>query len=382
LWDGGEDLQIHSIEFSNRSSGQKIEKITFGKLNLLVGVSGAGKTQILKALSKCADIACGDEIIDFEGSFRIDFSIDDLRNKETLIKKRIVWDVETVSYDNNSELLTNPPFVIDKETITVDGRKFIQRGGDGLFVNGSKSSDVFAGRSVISSLSSKEIDFIRFNFMKIVSHKKQLEGLKPILLRGIIKKEISSGSYKKMADFIFKLVISRYSVLTQIHLVKKFAKNLFQEFLLNVKDVFPNVDDIKVVSDYKDRLRLVINENGRQLEQGSLSSGLLKTIYIIAVTCFSSGNTVILIDELENGLGINCLDEVTDYIIRSSSESGIQFILTSHHPYIVNKISEKDWKIISQENGIIHFLSSQEVGIDSDSNRQDKFFQLINYFNG
>lgn len=375
-------MQIYSIEFDNKTSGQKIEKISFGKLNLLVGVSGAGKTQILKILSKCANIACGDRMVDFEGNFKIDFSVDDLQNKKTPIKQRIVWDVETVTAENDSELLADPPFVISKEVIIIDGKTFIQRDGKGLFVDGKQSSDIFAGRSVIATLSTKELDFIRINFIKMVSYNKQSEGLRPGSLSKNIKKKISDGSYKNLKDFIFKIIISRYPVLTQIYLVKKFSKNLFQNFLLDVQNVFPGVENINIFPGYKDELHLTVKENGKIIEQDELSSGLLKTIYIVAVTCFSSGNTAILVDELENGLGVNCIDEVTDYITQSSNESGIQFILTSHHPYIINKISEKAWKIISQENGVIHALSAQEVGIDSDSNRQDKFFQLINYFNG
>ncbi|MBR1728361.1 MAG: ATP-binding protein [Selenomonadaceae bacterium] len=45
------------------------------------------------------------------------------------------------------------------------------------------------------------------------------------------------------------------------------------------------------------------------------------------------GGTVILLDELKNGLGVNCLDEITDYICEKSYDSNTQFILTSHHPY-------------------------------------------------
>ena len=128
-------------------------------------------------------------------------------------------------------------------------------------------------------------------------------------------------------------------------------------------------------------LNLAVKENGKLLNKDSVSSGLLKTIYIVTVVRFSIGNTVVLLDEIENGLGINCLDEITQYIIQSADITNSQFILTSHHPYIINQISESNWKIISQKNGVISSASAQDIGIDTVNNRQEKFFQLMNYWN-
>ena len=106
---------------------------------------------------------------------------------------------------------------------------------------------------------------------------------------------------------------------------------------------------------------------------------MLKTIYILCVVEFSTNESVILLDELENSLGVNCLDEITDYICENSYTSNTQFILTSHHPYIINQIPENHWRIISQHNGIITSKRALDVGIDTSKNRQDKFFQYINF---
>ena len=49
-------MRIYWMEFENFTTGQKIEKIIFDRLNLLIGESRAGKTQVLKILSLYANI--------------------------------------------------------------------------------------------------------------------------------------------------------------------------------------------------------------------------------------------------------------------------------------------------------------------------------------
>ena len=44
-------MYINWIEYESKTSGQKIKRVEFNKLNLLVGASAAGKTSILRAIS-------------------------------------------------------------------------------------------------------------------------------------------------------------------------------------------------------------------------------------------------------------------------------------------------------------------------------------------
>nr|WP_293102352.1 hypothetical protein [Okeania sp. SIO2F4] len=46
-----------------------------------------------------------------------------------------------------------------------------------------------------------------------------------------------------------------------------------------------------------------------------ISSGMLKTLMYISELYLSPEGSVILIDEFENSLGVNCLDSVTDLIL-------------------------------------------------------------------
>jgi AAA15 family ATPase/GTPase len=56
---------------------------------------------------------------------------------------------------------------------------------------------------------------------------------------------------------------------------------------------------------------------------------MLKTLLHLSELYFSLPGSVILIDEFENSLGVNCLDAVTEDI--NDSPNQLQFIITSHH---------------------------------------------------
>lgn len=385
-------MKIHSLEFENKTTGQVIKKINFDKLNLLVGVSGAGKTQILRTLSKLADIAVKDEIIDFEGHFVIKFSIDNMdKIVEDWSPKEIIWELTSVEIKSKNELSHNfllnhsfgkRYFSVEKETIQFDGKDIVVRDEDHLTIRGKQSSNFLVGeKSAIAILSLGELNMIKTNFLKMVSYYRQRQELNPVFFEKDLKRQIMTKDYKKFPPTFFKIVISDIPTLAQIYVVKKLNPNLFQDLIFDLQNIFPSVEDIDVIETENGILNLAVKENGKLLNKDSVSSGLLKTIYIVTVVRFSIGNTVVLLDEIENGLGINCLDEITQYIIQNADITNSQFILTSHHPYIINQISESNWKIISQKDGVISSASAQDIGIDTVNNRQEKFFQLMNYWN-
>jgi AAA15 family ATPase/GTPase len=96
----------------------------------------------------------------------------------------------------------------------------------------------------------------------------------------------------------------------------------------------------------------------------------------IATIELSPDGSVILIDEFENSLGVNCLDSITENLSDSSKNRDLQFIITSHHPYIVNNISSAYWKIITRKDGVITARNAEDYHISR--SRHKAFIELIN----
>ena len=121
-------------------------------------------------------------------------------------------------------------------------------------------------------------------------------------------------------------------------------------------------------------LEIQIKERGIADWISNISSGMLKTMVHIAQLQLCSNSSLILIDEFENSLGVNCIDELTSSIL--SSERGLQFIITSHHPYIINNINHTNWKIVTRKGSAVTARDAAEFNFDKSKHKA--FTQLIN----
>ena len=54
----------------------------------------------------------------------------------------------------------------------------------------------------------------------------------------------------------------------------------------------------------------------------------------------------------------------------------LQFIITSHHPYIINNINLNNWKIITRKAGVIKNHNASQLNIGK--SKHEAFTQLIN----
>ena len=72
-------------------------------------------------------------------------------------------------------------------------------------------------------------------------------------------------------------------------------------------------------------------ENTGWIRQEHLSSGMFKTLMFMTQMNILSGRCVILMDEVENSLGLNCIDILWDELKRFDRDD--QFIITTHHSY-------------------------------------------------
>ena len=377
------------MEFENYTTGQKIEKITFDKLNLLVGCSGAGKTQILKTLSSYIVTASRDPVISsiqFEGYFKLEFSmfLPKINDDDDFKEREVSWEIRTEKMENIVSEPYRLAYGVSEEILFVDGEEVIHRTKDTLLIGKEKNATISPEQSAISVFKvPKAVSYISVGLFSVVPYYYQMSALDDVAKTEVEQIRNRIARLNEANYFSSKIPIqvffTFYSSLMQIDLVKKYDQFLFEKFLSRLQDIFPSIEDLKI--DFLENTNyytLFIKENDKWIPKESISSGMLKSIYILVAISFNLSSTVVLLDELENSLGVNCLDEITDYIV-DKAEGNTQFILTSHHPYIINHIPEKYWRIVSQNNGIISSKKANDVGIGTVGNRQDKFFQLINY---
>jgi predicted ATPase len=137
--------------------------------------------------------------------------------------------------------------------------------------------------------------------------------------------------------------------------------------------IFEEIEDIKFEEINKHYVLLIKLTSGDSIPYYQLSDGMLKTLlYLTEVTSAKPG-TILLIDEFENGLGLNCLGLLLEEMIQ---KQGIQMILTSHHPYIINNILPSCWVIMYRIEATVINKTAIELGIGQ--TKYDAFFELMN----
>lgn len=107
-----------------------------------------------------------------------------------------------------------------------------------------------------------------------------------------------------------------------------------------------------------------------------LSSGLIKVLLIMTDISTLPEESIYIIDEYENSLGMNAINFLPDFIRSYSSK--IQFITTSHHPYLINNIPIDDWVVFGRNGSNVAVRLGENLVSRYGASKQDAFVKLIN----
>lgn len=369
---------LHSLIYENKALKWSLKKANFQNLSLLVGASGVGKTQILKSILKLSDIAEGKSISGVKWS--IEF--------ETLAGEYYEWSGEfenkgDVDFSDNDDddLKRNKPSIIS-EKLKLNGSLIIRRNSKSIYFNEVKTVKLPNQQSVIYLLKEEELIKPAFDgFTKIVfsdqtGSTREAYRIKFSDTQKLLK---SKKSLKAIQE-------SKEDIRIKLFLAYKNAPKTFNTIKQRYIDIFPQVEDVKVEPlDYdddedvpfffKEYPFIQIKEKGvdRWIKQGNISSGMFRSLIHISEIYLCSEGSVFLIDEFENSLGINCINELTSDIL--SSKRQIQFILTSHHPYIINNVDYHNWKLVTRTKGVVKTHKPEKYNIGK--SKHDAFMQLI-----
>lgn len=376
-------MRIESLHFKNITEGWELSETKFDDLNLLVGVSGAGKTQILEAIQQVRRVAFGDPI-NSKMQWSVHFSIQGIP---------FIWEGSTqesfgrphhVGFGNGESDL-----FIANERLWKDGASLFERTPESITFKGGSISQALLKRSSLMVLFGEDEDtrLIRNGFGRITqSASSDVHQLcTPPLEDSIVQDWLGD-------DNLEDLKASGTPLLWKIFLVQQLYQDEFLNISAHFMEVFPEVEDVKIVlnkvtalnSGQKFYPALVLSVGQQTVDQSRISSGMLKTFLFLSELILATNGSVFLIDELENSLGVNCLGVVSQLIKRQVlAGRNLQFIITSHHPYIINNIDMKYWKVVTRKGGVIRTLSAEDLKLGR--SKHQAFFQLINsdaYLNG
>jgi ABC-type transport system involved in cytochrome c biogenesis ATPase subunit len=372
-------MKISKFQFEDKSLEWRLEELLLNKITLLVGASGVGKTQILRALMGLKQITNGSSINGV--AWLIEF--------ETLLKQKYTWQGEfenkgisifTEEDDDEEDKKNKAKIVFEK--LYLDEKLIVERTTDKILFDGQPTIKLSQQESVLSLL--KEEDLVKpahdeLKKLYFADHSNSASE------RGFSFSFLNSNNLAKKYKTLQKIQESELETPLKLFFLSKVDKKTFTLIKQRYIDIFPQVEDIKIapletkekeMPDFlKDYPFIQIKEKNVKhwINQNRISSGMFRTLLQLSELYLCAEGTIFLIDEFENSLGINCINEITNDIL--SSRRQLQFILTSHHPYIIDAINFDNWKLVTRNAGIIktHNISRFNIG----KSKHSAFMQLL-----
>lgn len=375
-------MKISRFQFEDKSLEWRLEELSLNKLTLLVGASGVGKTQILRALMGLKQIAKGSSLNGI--AWFIEF--------ETLSKQKYIWQGEfenkgvSIFFEDDDEeddqnKKNKPKIVFEK--LSLDGNLIVDRTSEQIVFNGQPTVKLSQQESILSLL--KEEDLVKpahnsLQKLYFTDHSDSVNAGREFSFSFLNANKLSKqySSLKKVQE-------SELETSLKLFFLSKVDKKTFATIKQRFTDIFPQVEDIKIApletkdkempNFLKDYPFIQIKEKNVKnwIHQNRISSGMFRTLMQLSELYLCAEGTVFLIDEFENSLGINCINEITNDILASQRQ--LQFVITSHHPYIIDSIGFNNWKLVTRNAGIIktHNIDKFNIG----KSKHSAFMQLL-----
>ncbi len=360
----------------------------FPDVSLLVGASGVGKTRILRAIRQLRNIAndtpdeafwgiewnC--EFLDKDGKRY--FWMGAFERRQPTLFDGVEEDDDPMSEDDGLE--QKKP-TITREQLLCDGKSVFVRTGNKFTLRGTtevtaKLSPHTSGFSLLSEEDDvKQARAAISQMLFVDAHEDRSEGTR------YFTSHLSLQRLSQRFTDLEQIRTSGLSTHVKLALVYEHARETFNEIVEAFREVFPYIEEVKVsrrsFGPFADVPVILLKEKGVTVyfNEHDLSSGMRRTLMHFARLALWPDGTLILVDEFENSLGANCIDAVAQQLL--GSRRRLQFIITSHHPYIINAIPKGRWKIIARDKGRIKNFAPEDLGLD-DSSRHESFLQLIN----
>lgn len=376
---------LKSLAYGAASTGWNLEPIEFGRMTLLVGASGVGKTQILRAISNLRRISRGhcppgvSWAIEFQGGRNLQYKWEGRyeRKPDYVLDLPLPWgDLEDIPEDERP--------IVESEKLWINDELIIDRKFGEIVFDGTPTVKLSKTESALSLLKQEEkISGAHAAIGKVIFDDNT---------RGANRFEIwpfDEEEIERVERYSSLKELRESSELLRFKLFWLFEKDreAFEHLVASFADMFPFVERVKLTAlgsaSKKSPLRwmrqtpvIQIKESGVSdwVSEFQISSGMKRAFIHLAELYLCADSTLILIDEFENSLGINCIDEVTSSIL--SAERDMQFILTSHHPYIINKIDPVHWKLVTRKGSKVATRDMDSLYLSK--SKQKAFTQLIN----
>lgn len=387
-------MTILAFQFEDKVREWKLERVKFAPFNLLVGMSGVGKTLILDSLRRVRNAGIRGPRLVPGCAWTMEIAVEGKLYSWSAETSRPSTSGSTISIfqvlegsediDRGSEAVH---FV--EESITLeDGSVLFKRSGDELVLRGQPMPSLKKTESLISLLNEDDTVKPIFRAMHrfLTSDAQALtRGFVVFDKPGIARMESKLNTLDDLRD------ASSIPFMAKMFIMQNRFPDDFNKVVSQYREIFKQVEEVKVgkLSEFDvtvegsvlpaEFITVALRERDVPrwlLVHHHISSGMIRTLMHLFELALAPAGTVVLIDEFENSLGVNCLSEVTEHLIERSGD--LQFFITSHHPYIINNVPIRDWLVVTRHGCTVKVLDATQLPALNTKSHQDKFTLLTN----
>lgn len=337
-----------------------------------------GKTKIIRSLQEIFRVATGNQlkaVINWKLGF-----IHEGQEYE--------WELKSSkgesNYDREADDSDNPIIVYEKIVKTVADKQIVlllERSTKDNLLDGKTIPKLKKTESAINLLSEEAtIVPLYHGFKRFIVNDSLPQ--KRVIVR--VNPELNTKSYLCLWRSLKKSLYSWVTVRKAYQLQESYPAE-FYKIKENFTEIFASVTDFKIsitkekkeaqeAKGYEFAFCLKEKHSCHWVSQPQISTGVFRTLVHIIDISLAPKGTVIVIDEVENSLGINCMPGLTDFIMNQAPH--LQFILTSHHPYIISKIPYHTWKLVSRKGNHVKVRNATDIPHLKSGSRLNKFVQL------
>lgn len=390
-------MSILRYEFKDKANPWTLEPVEFADFSLLVGVSGVGKTRTLNSLSAVCAAGCGRNT----GLYNCEWEI-----KVKTDKGHLTWRATTagppplrsfatrIQTDAEDETGVEfhgerrPPPVFLAEMIEDEqGNELVERNHDGILLGeNSRPIKMKDTESVVSLLQEEDSIAPLYQSLRNVHRSRTAQWSFIRFDSGRIKKiEEEVASVEDLQNKL--LPMGQKAYVLQQKFTDEFTK-VFEAY----QEIFPQVQRISVgpLSQFRQSstedelsvglefLNIAIEELGVEgyVLWEAMSAGMRRTLRHLLELALAPRGTVMLVDEYENSMGINCLDAVTEKLLAPTRD--LQLIITSHHPYVINSVPLEHWRVVRRTGSTVRIVPASAIPSLATTSKQDAFTLLVN----
>jgi AAA domain, putative AbiEii toxin, Type IV TA system len=368
-------VKIRSLVFADPSrSGWSVDRLELGPaMNLFVGASGSGKTRLLNILFNIGLLATKENF--YSGTWTLSFEHRDVR---------YTWKYHGAAAEDPEErqIESEELWVGTPEHIE---RRIFERTPTDFAYEGKTLPRLAKHNSGIYLLREDEaIKPIHEGFSRIMRRRFWSEDLSAsVNMQSTPRHVIARLKRRPNLEDLFMLTAPLH---VSLYLLKTYFPQEYEVISDQFTRVFPFVERIDIGrADEVMRMPLgadipvaVIKERGisQRVPLNEIASGMQKVLLIIVDIITSPDDLIYMIDEYENSLGVNAIDFLPAFIAECGGAR--QFIVTTHHPLLINAIPVRDWYVFHRKGLSIRVTHGHELESRYGSSKQQRFIQLIN----